>query len=66
MTSRSFTIIEKLDETNSAVIYRARLDGESGTVIVKQLLSDHPTASELARFRQEYGWRDQGARYFAQ
>jgi predicted ATPase len=54
MPSRSFTIIEKLDETNSAVIYRARLDGDTDTVVIKQLLSEHPTASELARFRQEY------------
>jgi diguanylate cyclase (GGDEF)-like protein len=47
-------IIETLNQTESAVIYRAKMEDVAGTVIVKQLIVDHPSTTDQARFRQEY------------
>ena len=49
-----YEILEKVTETRSSVIYRARKDGHHNTNIIKLLKSKKPSLSEVARFKQEY------------
>jgi len=49
-----YTIIEQIEETFRSVIYRARPDGDTRTVVIKALQSDNPSAAEIARLRHEY------------
>lgn len=51
---KDYNIIERLDETNSSVIYRARKDRDKETVIIKTLKALNPSLSEIVRFKQEY------------
>ena len=49
-----YTIIEQIDETFRSVIYRARVDGAPGRVVIKTLKADNPSAAEIARLKHEY------------
>ncbi len=49
-----YTIIEKLDETRSSLIYRGKKDAETQTVIIKALKTHYPSPTDIARFNQEY------------
>lgn len=51
---QDYTIVEKITETRSSIIYRGHKDTSDDTVIIKALKTKNPTPSEIARFRQEY------------
>lgn len=48
-----FTIIEELGSTIGSRVYRANRENDN-TVIIKVLKTKKPTASDIARFKQEY------------
>jgi len=48
-----YTLIEQIDETQHSRVYRARKEGQPGTVIIKALRSEYPTPAETARFKHE-------------
>jgi len=49
-----YSIIEKIDETISAVVFRGKRDSSDEAVIIKALKVENPSPSEVARFKQEY------------
>ena len=51
---QGYDILEKVAETRSSLIFRGRRDGETDTVIIKALKVEHPSPTEIARFKQEY------------
>ncbi|MCP4131080.1 MAG: AAA family ATPase [bacterium] len=53
-TIADYTLLEKIDETRHAAVYRCRQEGESGTKIIKLFKSRYPNRSEIARFKHEY------------
>ena len=48
-----YTMVEPIDETLHSLVYRARKEGESATVIIKALRTEYPTPAEVARFKHE-------------
>ncbi len=51
---QDYEILEKLIETRDSFIYRGRKEGEDSTVIVKVLKMNFPSATMIARFKQDY------------
>jgi len=49
-----YTIAERLYESASSLIYRARRDADDLAVVLKILKKEYPTPEELARFEREY------------
>ncbi|MCP4131782.1 MAG: serine/threonine-protein kinase PknK, partial [bacterium] len=50
-----YEILEQLDETGKALVYRGKNTGDhDNTVIIKILKTRYSTVSEIARFKQEY------------
>ncbi|MCP4138270.1 MAG: AAA family ATPase [bacterium] len=49
-----YIIQEKIDDTRFAVVYRGQKENTPGTVIIKDLKTEAPTPSEIARFKQGY------------
>jgi diguanylate cyclase (GGDEF)-like protein len=49
-----YASIEEVGETRHSVVYRARSLSRPGTVIIKVLKADNPTAAEVARFKHDY------------
>ena len=50
----NYQITEKLKETRSSIVYRAHKEGETETVIIKELRTKQPSPTDIARFKQEY------------
>ncbi|MGE5474929.1 MAG: diguanylate cyclase [Ignavibacteriales bacterium] len=48
-----YIILEKIYETSKSVVYRGKKEGQEQTNIIKVLISNYPTLSEIARFKQE-------------
>jgi predicted ATPase/serine phosphatase RsbU (regulator of sigma subunit) len=51
---QNYTITQKIAETRSSFVYRGHKAGAKGTVIIKVMKATYPSASEIARFKQEY------------
>lgn len=49
-----YQLVEKIAQTRSSLVFRARKEGEKRTVIIKNLKVAYPSPSEIARFKQEY------------
>ncbi len=49
-----YTILQKIDETGHSLVYRAQKKNEAETFIIKAIKAENPSASEIARFKQEY------------
>ncbi len=50
----NYTLIKQIGETSKSTIYKAKKDSEDKTVIIKSLNISYPSASEIARFKQEF------------
>ncbi|NET27539.1 AAA family ATPase [Okeania sp. SIO1I7] len=50
----NYHIIEKIYESPNSLVYRAILDPDNQTIILKILKENYPTPSELIRYKQEY------------
>lgn len=48
-----YEILDRLGETGSSVLLRARRSGEAGTVVLKLLQADHPQPEDVARLDHE-------------
>ena len=53
-TIQDYKILEKIAETRGSLIFRGRRDSETDTVIIKALKVEHPSPTEIARFKREY------------
>jgi len=53
-TFADYILTEKIHETRNSVIYRGHKKNEGEPLIIKLLKTVNPTASEIARFIQEY------------
>lgn len=51
---QDYEIIEKIEETRGFQIFRGRQNNGKDWVIIKTLKMDHPSPSDIARFKQEY------------
>ncbi len=53
----NYKVIEKIGETRNSIVYRAKGEGEreSKTVVIKEFRTRYPSATDIARFNQEYG-----------
>ena len=51
-----YHLLEKIDETRRSIIFRAKKENDQSSYIIKilKLKSPVPTATEIARFKQEY------------
>lgn len=49
-----YDILEQIGETLHSIVYRARKQGESQSVIIKTLRNDYPSPVEIARLKHEY------------
>ncbi|MEW6187432.1 MAG: diguanylate cyclase [Thermodesulfobacteriota bacterium] len=49
-----YTVLEQLGETLYSIVYKARKEGEAGTVVIKTLKTVSPSAIESARLRHEF------------
>ncbi|NEP78854.1 MAG: AAA family ATPase, partial [Okeania sp. SIO3B3] len=50
----NYHIIEKIYESPNSLVYRAILDPDNQTIILKILKENYPTPAELIRYKQEY------------
>ncbi len=53
-TFAGYEVIERVDETPHSLVYRARRQGQTATVIIKALRSEYSTPAEVARFKHEF------------
>jgi diguanylate cyclase (GGDEF)-like protein len=51
---QGYTLTEQLYEGEASLVYRGRRKGSNEAVVLKVLKSDHPSQSELAKFRREF------------
>jgi len=49
-----YEIIEHVAETPHSLVYRARREGQTSTVIIKNLRTEYSTPAEVARFKHEF------------
>lgn len=50
----NYQIIQKIGQTRSSIVYRAQQEDNSETFIIKELITRHPSDTDIVRFRQEY------------
>ncbi|MCP4129747.1 MAG: AAA family ATPase [bacterium] len=53
-TIAGYTILEKIDETQQSIVFRAQKDPRSKTEIIKVLKGAWPSPTDIARFKHEY------------
>ncbi len=49
-----YQVLEKIDESRNAVVYRARRKTDHTPVIIKRYTKEYPTAGDLAKIKKEY------------
>ena len=54
MTLSNYTIATKIYESSKTIVYRGNRVSDGRSVMIKMHRTDHPTLTQITRFRQEY------------